>query len=120
MLDPASTVQIFQKQPDLKTVKAGDAIYHEGDVSDVMYGIIEGKVDLVKHDRLLETLEAGEVFGVGGILDMGTRLSNAIAQTDCKLAFLNEGHFLFAVQETPMFAIEVMKNYSHRLRNLAK
>lgn len=118
MLEPAHTVEIFQRQPDLRTVKAGDAIFHEGDAADYMYGIIEGEVEMVKQGKVYETLKAGEVFGVGGILGVGPRQSNAIAKTDCKLAYLEQKHFLFAVQETPMFALEVMKNYSNRLRHL--
>jgi CRP/FNR family cyclic AMP-dependent transcriptional regulator len=80
--------------------------------------IIEGEVEMVKHEKVYETLEPGQVFGVGGILGVGPRQSDAIAKTDCKLAYLEQKHFLFAVQETPLFAIEVMRNYSVRLRNL--
>jgi CRP-like cAMP-binding protein len=118
MLEPAHTVEIFQKQPNLRTLKAGDAIYHEGDAADFMYGITEGEVEMAKHGKVYETLEPGQVFGVGGILGVGPRQSNAIAKTDCKLAYLEQKHFLFAVQETPLFAVEVMRNYSIRLRNL--
>ncbi len=118
MLEPAHTVEIFQRQPDLRCLKAGEAIYHEGDVADYMYGIIEGEIEMVKQGKVYETLKAGQVFGVGGILGVGPRQSDAIAKTDCKLAHLEQKHFLFAVQETPMFAVEVMRNYSIRLRNL--
>ena len=40
------------------------------------------------------------------------------AKTDSLLAFLDREHFMFAVQQTPMFALEVMKSYSDRLRRL--
>ncbi|MFM8309662.1 MAG: cyclic nucleotide-binding protein, partial [Microcystis aeruginosa] len=46
--------------------------------------------------------------------------STAIAKTDCKLAYLNQPQFLFAVQETPMFAIKVLRSYSDRFRKLKK
>ncbi|UIE40021.1 cyclic nucleotide-binding domain-containing protein [Leptodesmis sichuanensis] len=118
MLEPAHTVEIFQRQPDLRTLKPGEAIYHEGDAADYMYGIIEGEVEMVKQGKVYETLKAGQVFGIGGILGVGPRQSDAIAKTDCKLAYLEQKHFLFAVQETPMFAVEVMRNYSIRLRRL--
>lgn len=118
MLKPAHTVEIFQRQPELRTLKAGDTIYRKGDVADYMYGIIEGEVEMARDGKVYETLKAGEVFGVGGILGVGPRQSDAIAKTDCKLAYLEQKHFLFAVQETPLFAIEVMKNYSNRLRHL--
>ena len=118
MLEPVRTVQIFQAQPELKTLAAGEVLYREGDVGDYMYGIAEGEIELVHQGVVLETLEPGEVFGVGGMLGVGLRRTDAIAKTDCKLAYLNQKHFLFAVQETPMFAINVMKDYSKRLRKL--
>lgn len=118
MLTPAHTVQIFQTQPELKTFAAGELLYREGDQADYMYGIIEGEIELVHQGKVFETLTAGNVFGVGGILEVGSRRTDAIAKTDCKLAYLNQKHFLFAVQETPMFAVEVMKEYSERLRKL--
>ena len=118
MLNPVDTIAIFQRQPELKHLKKGDVLYHEGDAADYMYGVVEGEIELVKHGKVIETLSHGATFGIGGILDVGPRLSTAIAKTDCKLAYLNQKHFLFAVQETPMFAIEVMKNYSHRLRTI--
>jgi CRP-like cAMP-binding protein len=50
---------------------------------------------------------------------MAARTYTAIAKTDCKLAFLAQQQFLLAVQETPMFALKVMKRYSERLNPLA-
>jgi CRP-like cAMP-binding protein len=39
---------------------------------------------------------------------------------DSKLASVDEKRFLFAVQETPMFALQVMKSYSERLSRLQR
>jgi CRP-like cAMP-binding protein len=47
------------------------------------------------------------------------RTYTASPKTDCKLAFLAQQQFLLAVQETPMFALKVMKRYSERLNRLA-
>nr|WP_199194167.1 Crp/Fnr family transcriptional regulator [Pleurocapsa sp. CCALA 161] len=44
--------------------------------------------------------------------------STAIAKTDCKLAIMERKNFLFAVQQTPMFALEIMRSYSDRIRRL--
>lgn len=42
----------------------------------------------------------------------------AIAKTDCKLAMMERKNFLFAVQQTPMFALEIMRSYSDRISRL--
>ncbi|MBO3464440.1 cyclic nucleotide-binding domain-containing protein [Aetokthonos hydrillicola Thurmond2011] len=118
MLQPAQTISIFQKQPDPKVFVAGQIIFEEGQPGDYMYGILEGEVDLSVDNKIVETIAAGEVFGTGSLVGIKNRTYTAIAKTDCKLAFLDEQRFLFAIQETPIFALLVMKSYSQRLSRL--
>ncbi|MCG9893813.1 MAG: Crp/Fnr family transcriptional regulator [Thermosynechococcaceae cyanobacterium MS004] len=119
MLEPARTVNIFQKDAQLLEVAAGNVIFEVGQPGHLMYGVIEGSVDLVVKGKVAETISAGDIFGEGALVHPSrVRASTAIAQTDCKLACLDEKRFLFAVQSTPMFAIEVMRSFSDRLRRL--
>ena len=112
------TVRIFESAPE-KTVKAGEVIFKPGDNDTHMFGIIEGEVDLSVNGHPIETLAAGNIFGVGAIVhEDHARASTAIAKTDCRLAEMNREHFFFAIQQTPMFALEVMRSYSDRFRNL--
>lgn len=118
MLTPDDTVRLFKSAPE-QPVKAGEVIFHIGDEGMCMYGIVEGRVDMYLNDKLIETLETGDVFGEGALLHVDHRRSStAIAKTDCILAPMDQSHFLFAVQQTPMFAIEVMRSYSDRFRHL--
>ncbi len=119
MLEPAQTVSILQKQPEPKMFSAGQAIFIEGDPADYMYGILQGDVDILVNGKIIETMGTGGVFGIGSLLGVGTRTYTAIAKTECQLAFLEQKRFLFAVQQTPMFALSVMKSYSDRLNQLA-
>jgi CRP-like cAMP-binding protein len=119
MLEPATVVKIFQKQPDPQTLAAGQVIFAQGEAGDLMYGILQGEVELLVDGKAIETLKAGDVFGVGALVHLdGIRESSAIAKTDCQLAVLDRERFLFAVQETPLFALEVMRSYSNRLQRL--
>ncbi|MBD2561826.1 MULTISPECIES: Crp/Fnr family transcriptional regulator [Nostoc] len=118
MLSPVLTVSIFQKQPDPKGFSAGQVIFEEGQPGNHMYGILEGTVDILVNGKVVETIETGEVFGVGVLVGVENRTYTAIAKVDTKLGFLDEKKFLFAVQETPMFALKVMKSYSERLSRL--
>lgn len=120
-LQPATTVQIFQQQPEAKVFAAGEVIFESGQPGDYMYGVLEGEIAEYVDGELKETIEVGDVFGVGALVHPdGTRVSTAIAKTDCKLAYIDQSRFLYAIQETPMFAIEVMRSYSERLRNFKK
>lgn len=120
MIRPAKTVSIFQKKSEpFRNFKAGEQIFKQGEIGDYMYGVLEGEVDLVIDGKVVETIKEGDIFGEGALVHKnGTRASTALAKTDCVLAFLDESHFLFAVQETPMFALEVMRSFSARLRRL--
>ena len=119
MTNPALTVSILQKQSEPKTFSAGETIFREGDPADWMYGILSGEVFLLVNGKVVETMETGAVFGTGALVEVKDRTYSAIAKTDCELAYLDRQHFLFAVQETPMFALEVMKSYSERISRLA-
>ena len=118
MFTPVSTITIFQQQPAPHTFSSGDVIFTEGQPGNCMYGIMEGEVNILVNGNIVETITASEVFGTGVLLGINHRTYTAIAKTDCKLVFLDEQGFLFAVQETPMFAIQVMKSYSERLTKL--
>ncbi|MEH2409359.1 Crp/Fnr family transcriptional regulator [Nostoc sp.] len=120
MLNPVVTVGIFQKQPDPKVFSAGQVIFEEGQPGDEMFGILEGEVDILVNGKIVETIETGEVFGAGILIGIKNRTYRAIAKVDTKLGFLDQEGFLFAVQETPMFAIQVMKSYSERLSRLQR
>ena len=119
MLYPAKTVELYQKPPSPQTFAAGELIFAEGEVGEVIYGILEGEVELWVNGQAIETIKTGDIFGEGALVhEDHKRASTAIAKTECQLAFLDREHFLFAVQQTPLFALEVMRSYSDRLRRL--
>ncbi len=119
MLEPLQTVMIFKKNCEPNTVSAGEVIFKQGEPGHLMYGIIEGEVQFIIDGKQAETLKAGDVFGEGAIVNPEhTRRSTATAKTDCVLAILDKERFMFAVQQTPMFALEVMRSYSDRVNAL--
>jgi CRP/FNR family transcriptional regulator, cyclic AMP receptor protein len=119
MLSASRTVEIFQIQPEPQSFAQGETIFKEGEKGEFMYGVLEGEVSLVINDQVIETILTGDVFGEGALVrPERLRASTAIAKTDCKLAVLNLERFLFAVQETPQFALNVMRSMSDRLRHL--
>lgn len=115
---PIETMEILQNQPD-QSFKAGETIFETGQIGEVMYGVIEGELEVHLNDHVIETIRPGDIFGVGALIHQDElRTTTVLAKTDCKLACLDRSHFLFAVQQTPMFAIQVMKSYSDRFRRL--
>lgn len=118
LLSPVVTISIFQKQAESQMYSAGQVIFEEGQPGNCMFGIVEGEVNILVKGKVVETITTGDVFGTGVLVGLKNRTYTAIAKTDCNLASLDEKRFLFAVQETPMFALHVIKNYSERLSRL--
>jgi len=109
----ASTGEVIQ-------VASGDLIFRSGEAGDCMFGLLEGTVELSWNgDRGHETIQAGDVFGAGALVTPDhRRFGNARAVTPCRLLVMNREKFLFAVQESPMFAIELLGSIDQRLRDL--
>ncbi|MGD1897680.1 MAG: cyclic nucleotide-binding domain-containing protein [Phormidesmis sp.] len=119
MLEPVKTVQYYQKDPAPKTFGPGDTVFAAGDIEEILYGVVEGEVELWVDGKLAETIRTGDIFGEGALVhEDSKRFETAIAKTDCQLAYLDKRHFLFVIQQTPMFALEVIKSYSDRLRRV--
>jgi signal-transduction protein with cAMP-binding, CBS, and nucleotidyltransferase domain len=68
MLEPAHVIELFNTSKDIQTYKAGDNIFEIGATGDVMYGVIEGEVDLMLKGDVFETIKTGDVFGEGALV----------------------------------------------------
>ncbi|GAB5494413.1 MAG: hypothetical protein Phog2KO_46280 [Phototrophicaceae bacterium] len=99
---------------------AGDVIFTAGDMGQHMYGVLEGRVQVVHNGLTLDTIEAGGILGEDIMLGNATYTSTAIAITDCTLSAMDRHQFLWLVQETPTFATQVMSAMSERLKNVSK
>ncbi|MDJ0718059.1 MAG: cyclic nucleotide-binding domain-containing protein [Prochloraceae cyanobacterium] len=119
MSEPVRTIEIFQKSPSPETFLAGQIVFEEGQPGNIVYGIIEGEVNILVEGKVVETIKRGDVFGEGALVQPEhTRASTAIAKTDCLIGYLDRERFLFAIEHTPMFALELLKSYSTRTRRL--
>lgn len=111
------TVELFSSASEHLDCKAGETIFESGTLGDLMYGIVSGTVELQVDGQTVETIEAGDVFGEGALVRSDhLRASTAIAKTDCQLITVTESRFKFLIENTPMFAIEVLQSFSNRLR----
>jgi CRP/FNR family transcriptional regulator, cyclic AMP receptor protein len=111
------TLHIFRHDPNLHSFSAGETIMREGEAGDRMYVIVEGEVDISVASRHLRTLGPGEIFGEMALIDPAPRSATASARGDVKLATVERRQFLFLVQNTPNFALYVMRVMAERLRS---
>jgi CRP-like cAMP-binding protein len=114
----AGTSFLSRFAKDFKTVAAGDTVFREGDPGDVMYVVDAGEVDLVIRDQVVYTVGPGGIFGEMALIDRAPRSATALARTDCQLVPIDEKRFRYLVQQTPFFALDVMRVMAERLRRL--
>ena len=101
-----------------RTCEAGETLFRTYDMGAEMYVVLEGEVELTIGSKVIETLGPGEPFGEMALIDQAPRTATAIAKTQCKLIVIPERRFLFMVQQTPHFALQIMKVMADRLRKM--
>ena len=117
------TMRALASKSEVLTLKSGDLLFNTGDSGSTMYGILDGSVRLSWTDGAgnqgHEDIPSGHVFGAGALV-MGDhqRLGTATALENCRLIEMTREKFLFAVQEAPMFAIELLASIDERLRDI--
>ena len=110
--------RLFEHASDARPVAAGTTIFNAGDERDYMYAVLEGEVDIAVNGRVVETVESGGIFGEMALIDNDKRTATAVARTDAKIVAVDERRFLFLIQQTPNFALHVMRVLSERLRRM--
>jgi CRP-like cAMP-binding protein len=109
---------LFRRAENVKEYAAGATIFKEGDAAEGMFVIVEGDVDILVGGNPVDTLHAGAIVGEMALLNNAPRSATAVAKTACKAVPVGERQFSFMVQETPNFALHVMRVLSSRLRHM--
>jgi CRP/FNR family cyclic AMP-dependent transcriptional regulator len=111
-------INLFNNAERFETYKAGQVIFKQGQPSEKMYIVIEGKVNILVGNFQVGLVEEGGILGEMGVLEGTTRSATAIAHTDCKIVSVDLRRFNFLVQNTPYFATEVIQIMAERLRRM--
>jgi len=81
-----------------------------------MYVLETGFAEVLVQNRLVETLEHGSIVGEMGMVSPGPHSASVMAKTDCEFVAIDQKRFQFLVQQTPFFAVQVMRLMAERLR----
>lgn len=109
-------LQLFRNEEQVESYQAGQTIFTVGDPGQVMYVVKAGEVEIVVKGKAIERLDPGAVFGELALIDQSPRSATAIARSACQVVPINERRFIFLVQETPFFALHIMRIMAERLR----
>jgi len=112
------TIKSVDFPGEAKAVTAGTTIFRVDDPPDCMYQLIEGDVDILIKDVVVDTIHAGGVFGEMAVIEGDRRAATALARTDVRLVALDQKQFMELVNKSPAFALRIMRVLSDRVRRL--
>lgn len=95
---------------------AGEVLFSKGDAGHEIYIVRSGELQILDGNRVFETVGPGGIVGEMALVDGGPRSATVRAGAATEVVPLDERRFLFMVQQTPHFALRVMKVMSARLR----
>jgi glucose-6-phosphate 1-dehydrogenase len=90
--------------------EAGDLIVRQGDVTEEMYFICRGQVDVLDSDnQVVSQLKDGNFFGEIGLLLATGRIASVRAKTPCDLFVLSKTDFSRILRDHPQFGESIMQ-----------
>ena len=114
-IDPA---EMLRSALDAFALAPGQVLFREGDEGDHMYVVLNGSVDILVGDTVIESATRGVVLGEMAMIDDGPRSASAIANVASRLVAIDRNRFHLLVQRHPTFSTHVMKVLADRLRHM--
>jgi CRP-like cAMP-binding protein len=118
MTGALNLLNLFHNESNPILLAPGQTLFAAGDAGDAMYIVLEGKIEMTIHRRVVEIVEPGGLLGEMALVQKLPRVATAVALTQVKLAAISERRFMFLVQNHPFFALHVMRVLAQRLRRM--
>ncbi len=105
-----------------KVYREGEIIVRQGDVGHCMYVIQSGKVEVLKEEggkvvRLAE-LGEGDFFGEMALFEKDVRSATVRPLGEVRVLTVDKRMFLRKIHDDPSLAFRIMREMSHRIREL--
>ena len=117
-LETENPAEMLSGALDAFALSPGDVLFLEGEEGDRMYVLLEGRMDIIVGQTLVETASEGAIVGEMSLIDESPRSASVIAITACRLVGIDRPRFHALVQTNPTFATHVMKVMADRLRRM--
>ena len=113
-----NTVGMFRTEPGARSYQAGETVFAVGAPGDVMFVVLEGEVDIALNGTVLETVGPGGIVGELALIDAGLRSADVVTRGPARLVPVSKDRFIYLIQQTPYFALHVMRILADRLRRM--
>jgi CRP/FNR family cyclic AMP-dependent transcriptional regulator len=109
---------LLGKEADVVTLAPGEVLFEKGEPGRFIYVVKSGDLQIIDGNYVYETVSAGGILGEMALVDAGPRSATVRAIKQSVVIPVDERRFLFLVQQTPFFALRVMRVMSARLRTM--
>ncbi|HEY8069885.1 MAG TPA: cyclic nucleotide-binding domain-containing protein [Burkholderiales bacterium] len=120
---PAVALEFFKAAGKPEKVPQGSTFFAENQkarpflfMSDKMYLLLDGEVDLLARKKNIGTVKGGQVFGEMASITHAPRSATAVAKTACRVIALDDKQFHAGLRKKPGFALMLMSIMIGRLR----
>jgi CRP/FNR family cyclic AMP-dependent transcriptional regulator len=109
-------LNLFRHETDTVNFDYGQTILSPEQRNKVMYVLIEGEAEISVAGTVVEIAMPGALLNELALIEDAPGNAFVIARSSCRLVTIDERRFSFLVQQTPNFALYVMKALTDRLR----
>jgi CRP/FNR family transcriptional regulator, cyclic AMP receptor protein len=107
---------LFEHEMEVVTLAPGEALFEKGEPGRLMYVVKTGDLQILDGNSVYENVSAGGIVGEMAVVDGSPRSATVRAINPSTVIPIDERRFLFMVQQTPFFALRVMRVMTARLR----
>ena len=113
------TIQSLAGRIAVRKLAAGELLFENQDPGNSIFAVLSGAVAIQWPTGSQEQLAPGQLFGIGALVEADHRRHGAARAIEAsEVIELNREEFLFAIQESPMFALQVMAALEERMRRM--
>jgi CRP/FNR family transcriptional regulator, cyclic AMP receptor protein len=113
---PEDFLGLFRSESDGIILQPGQELFRKGDVGYHMYAVKSGELQVIDGNHVFETVSSGGIVGEMALISNDTRTATVRAISKSVVVPVDEKRFLFLVQQTPFFAIRILRVMCDRLK----
>lgn len=118
-------IQVIAASGVVKSFPKHTVLISEGDQSDFLYVILEGKVKVFVSDEsgkeaILNIQGPGEYFGELALIDEVPRSASVMTLIPSRLAFVSRSDFEACLAKHPTLALKLIRTLTQRIRSLTE
>jgi CRP/FNR family cyclic AMP-dependent transcriptional regulator len=107
---------LFASETDIISLATGEGLFEKGESGHLMYVVKSGSLQILDGNYVYETVSRGGVVGEMALVDGSPRSATVRAIEPTNVIPIDERRFLFMVQQTPFFALRLLRVMTARLR----